>query len=94
MNACIYALADPADGRIYYVGSTIHFAHCMRQHLYRPSNAHPYYVGKHVSQWIVSWLMAGRAPQGVILEADPPDGLELAEQRWIAQCLTHSKNHC
>ena len=89
--ACIYALTDPSDGRIYYVGSTIYFARRMKQHLYRPRNAHPCYVGKPVSQWVMSLLTAGRTPQGVILESDPPDGLDLAEQRWIAQCLTRQE---
>jgi hypothetical protein len=91
MTACIYALTDPADGRICYVGSTIYFSRRMKQHLYRPTNAHLCHMGKQVSQWVVSLLTAGRAPQGVILEEDPPNGLEPAEQRWIAQCLSQQE---
>jgi GIY-YIG catalytic domain len=91
MISCVYALTDPADGRIYYVGAAIHFYRRVSQHL--SSNPHgPYFkVGANVSRWVVRLLTVGRTPQSLILEADPPDGLERAEQRWITHCLARQE---
>jgi hypothetical protein len=78
--ACVYALADPRTGKIYYVGQTIN----LRRRLAT------YQVRIHGSQAFREWYdqMQGiGGPEVMILEEDPPDGLLKAEARWITRCL-------
>jgi hypothetical protein len=75
----IYGLVDPDTLELRYVGLTrVPTELRLRQHL----NAAACCVKTHVYDWIRSLSCA---PSLVVLERDPLDGLEAAEQRWIAE---------
>lgn len=70
----IYGLTVPETGEIRYVGQTINLAKRISRHVHRKTNS---YVG--------SWIKSLDGNVGfVILERDPPGGLDEAERAWIA----------
>jgi NUMOD3 motif len=76
----IYALCDPQSGEVRYVGQTRDMVARLCKHMrdvrYSPPGS------RHVLDWIRS--LAPVEPDVVILETDPPGGLNEAEKAWIA----------
>jgi hypothetical protein len=77
----IYALADPRDGRVRYVGKAADVTRRLQNHL-TPGALRRV---RHVARWLAGLLAAGLRPTVTILEtvADGADWQE-AERRWIA----------
>ena len=80
----IYALCDPRDGDVRYIGKAVDPAKRLRQHL--SSFQLSYYRSQKVS-WIKSLLDAGVKPTLTVLEVVPPDEANAAECRWIEKAL-------
>ena len=81
--ASIYALKDPRDGAIRYVGYSVNPVNRLRGHI---KNARLPGRGTHKACWIRSLISAGVEPQLHILEADAENPQE-AEIQWIARLL-------
>lgn len=75
----IYALHDPRNGRVRYVGMSAHPARRLIEHR-KPSRL----VAKtHKNTWIKSLLRLGLVPTLSILETVQTDHWQDAERRWI-----------
>lgn len=76
----IYALRDPRDGRIRYVGKSLH----PRQRL----NVHVYHAKcgdrkSHLYTWLRGLLANGRRPEQIILEWSTEKTWQESERKWI-----------
>ena len=77
----IYVLKDPTTGEARYVGKTGGpLSTRLWQHM--ASAKRPDMKQRRLASWIRS--LGGRRPAIEALEADPPDGANAAERRWIA----------
>ena len=76
----IYALADPVSSEIRYVGKTRRDPRTRLQDHIRESRK-PYRRQRRLWSWVRS---LAEAPTLVILERQPPGGLDAAECAWIA----------
>lgn len=80
----IYALVDPRDGRVRYVGKT---SQTMRRRL----KAHMLAAAKGQrrewsARWVASVMRSGMEPKAVVLQVVQPGGSWIgAERRWIAR---------
>ena len=74
----IYALVDPRDGGIYYIGKANDLEKRLYQHLRRD-------VNRHKCRWLESLARDGLAPTVRILETVPADEWAEAEIKWIAK---------
>lgn len=74
----IYALADPRDGRVRYVGKS--------NRPYKRRNSHVFHALRHglMFRWIEDLNRAGCRPRVLILEAIPVAGWQERERWWIA----------
>jgi hypothetical protein len=83
MTSCIYALIDPRDGQVRYVGKTTIGLSRARQH------AQPCYLRRdkgHKANWIRTLIAAGLTYSIVCLyEAPTAEYLDDAEVFWIAE---------
>jgi len=82
----IYALIDPRDGRVRYIGKTVRTAHRrLRRHLAR---CYLYETSTHKNRWLRQLLALGLEPRIEILE-EHQSAAELcaSEQRCIAAYL-------
>src|ERR1035437_5521808 len=76
----IYALLHPDTEEIRYIGQTINtLTRRLSQHISDAKRNQSVYK----SNWINS--LSGVPPKILPLEIDPPEGLDLAEIRWIAK---------
>lgn len=74
----IYALADPLDGRIRYIGKSIRPTHRLTNHCNEKPTCHR-------TKWIHSLLKEGRRPVLGVLERISPGGnWQVAERAWIS----------
>lgn len=74
----IYALIDPCDGEIRYVGKSIRPRQRLQNHCNEPA-------GTWRTNWLQSLKRRGRRPQLRILQVlDRDDDWQQAERRWIA----------
>ena len=74
----IYALIDPRDKQVRYVGKTIHLRLRFQRHLSPSSKC------IHCSTWIQSLLSIGLKPELITLELLEPDSeWEVCERKWI-----------
>ena len=80
----IYALADPRDGAIRYIGKTTD-----PQRRYRHHRRHAKSVGQRCKVWLSGLLAAGLAPQMIPLAVVPAEQTRDAERAAI---LGHA--HC
>lgn len=78
MNWYIYALVDPRDDAVRYVGATTNPKKRYAEHMYENNRREIY---KH--RWVTKLRADGLRPQMIILEENPIDWAE-AERRWIA----------
>lgn len=77
-NVCIYALVDPRDGALRYVGASKHVAARVVNHM---NTAYRY--GAPRCLWFRELLTAGLQPTVVELQRVGDDIWEAAEQYWI-----------
>jgi len=80
----IYALADPRDGDVRYIGKAVYPDKRLRQHL-SPSQLDYYRSQK--NSWIKSLLTAGVKPTMHVLELVDHQDANAAECRWIEKAL-------
>lgn len=74
---CVYALVDPVDDRVRYVGQTrCALAERLRRHMETPTN-------HLMRQWIDDLKQSNRAPRIVMLELVSDREWEDAERGWI-----------
>jgi hypothetical protein len=78
--SCVYALTDPADGKIYYVGQTSHLSRRISFLLYR-QHSQP------LRTWVRRLKQEHRRPRVVILQHCSREALVPAERRWIGYYL-------
>jgi hypothetical protein len=75
----IYALIDPRNGAVRYVGQTVSIPRRVISH-----RRHALETTKtHKAAWIRSLLDAGYEPQIVVLETTTVEGKDQAEKKWI-----------
>jgi hypothetical protein len=74
----IYALSDPRDNAIRYVGKSCDALSRLHNHCIRRGE------NTQKDQWIVELTAAGATPTLVILEEVPDGEWETAERKWIA----------
>lgn len=74
----IYALVDPRDSVIYYVGQTINLKHRLNDHIYRSRSSF-----SKCDEWIVGLKKCGLKPIMIILETVTFDTVDDKEISWI-----------
>ena len=80
----VYALADPRDRVIHYVGKTVFsVAWRLGEHLLRAQKPH-IYGRTGVNRWLVGLLVQGLRPVAVALETGTLNGDDM-ERYWIAE---------
>ena len=79
-SVAIYALIDPRDGAIRYVGKSRRPAHRLREHV-----AESMAKRTHKDRWIQQALVAGFRPGMEILELAPGEAADDRERFWIAE---------
>lgn len=83
-KAFIYALTDPGDGRIRYVGKTVNPRTRYNSHL-RNEDETTYKLNP-LHNWVKKLKERGKAPNMVILEEVDGDW-QTVERKWIAQLI-------
>ena len=78
----IYALVDPRDGNVRYVGWTVNLAGRLRGHICDSMRRE--HTRK--SRWINKLIRHGLRPKMEVLESGNGCGWQQAEQRWIKLC--------
>ncbi len=82
MAYTIYGLVDPRDGRVYYVGRTIHSLEArLRGHLSEAKRGN-----RPVGRWLCEVLAHIERPVGIVLQQCSEDDHERADElegRWI-----------
>lgn len=79
----IYALIDPRDGRVRYVGRTVNsLVRRLREHLYQSKRD----KFKHLPRvgWLSELALVGLKPTIQLLEICSIDNYQAAEKKWIA----------
>jgi len=79
---CIYALIDPRDNTVRYIGKTSSPQHRLRQHIEQESKGRKF-------KWVTEMKASGVLPRMEILERVPIFEWEAAERRWIAFYSNH-----
>lgn len=75
----IYALCDPRDNRVRYIGKTNNLRRRYGQHLIEKTNTHR-------THWIQSLIEIGLAPHLIVIEEIAPEqDWEERERLWIAR---------
>ena len=80
MKAYIYALSDPRDGRVRYVGKTNNPKRRFESHIYDMHGANP-----RKENWIKGLLRLDLKPDMSILEECADGEWEYRERHWIAE---------
>lgn len=81
---CIYALVDPMQGIVRYIGQTAMPEQRYKQHLSRKGE-----LGESErAKWIKTLRLSGRRPFMVLLDCVPKSEGPRAESRWIAHFLS------
>lgn len=79
-TAAIYALFDPRDGSLRYVGKALNVAERLREHLKEASKS----GGSHRRHWLRSLIAQDLKPQAVVLESVTTDTWSERERWHIA----------
>jgi len=79
--AYIYALCDPRDGAVRYVGKTKRLPERMAAHVGQDRRSQPH---SYKTRWINALLSADLKPVLMVLEVVPIEDWQSAERRWIA----------
>ena len=78
-NTLIYALIDPRDGGVRYVGSTVNtLAERVRRHMEKPTN-------REMGAWIQGLVAGGYAIRAEVISYAPDGMAGNVEMNWIAQ---------
>jgi hypothetical protein len=83
---CIYALVDPREQRVRYVGFSKYPLMRLRQHILRTKN------NQGLSDWLDSLLRWEVEPQMVVLEIAEWQTWQDQEARWIAYYRRHERD--
>jgi hypothetical protein len=93
--SCIYAITDPRDGLIHYVGKTLDFHKRAGQH----GHFLRYANGAKYKTWMRDMLNNNISPTMTVLEECPIELLDFCEKSWIHQGIlkgwpltNHTKN--
>lgn len=77
----IYALIDPRDKQVRYVGKTVNLKKRLREHIRRSSEAHT-----HCQCWIRGLVKLGLKPKMRVLDIATEATWEAREIHWIKVC--------
>lgn len=79
----VYALVDPRDGLVRYVGVTKNPAYRLAEHMRMPVKE-----GQHKNNWIADLIKSGLVPIFVFLDSVSEETASQCEQEWIAHFST------
>lgn len=83
----VYAVRDPRDGQVVYVGQTSDFVSRKRSHLRKAASSRPDYAAgyQNIRTWMHDTVAAGVTPAFDVLEVVATLEMSLAaETRWVA----------